>query len=143
MSKAAAPTGSSAARRAASRSAKSAANGESSDKRKVPRVKILARVAHDGAKKPLEVENASATGMLLKGAAKDHPTLIAGAEIELSVDSSDHAAGAAGAVKIKARLVRVTYGEHTHFGLEITKITDEARRHYYELLALAHLRAGK
>lgn len=109
---------------------------EATDKRRVPRVVLLARVAHEKGK-PLEVENASAHGLLLRGAAKEHPTLTAGSEIDLALEPSDHGSKP---VKFKARLVRVTYGEATRFGLEITSIADEAR--YYELLALAHLKAA-
>ena len=126
--------GASKARRAekqAAADAKSAA-----EKRRLPRVGILARVAH-GKGKPLEIDNASAHGLLLRGQAKDHPTLVAGADIELQLEPADHSGKP---VALTARLVRVQYGERTEFGLEIVKMTDEARRAYYELLALAHLR---
>ncbi len=135
MSRTQTRVGSSKARRAEKRA--SDAEQQAAEKRKMPRVSILARVAH-GKGKPLEIENASAHGMLLRGQAKDHPTLVAGADIELSLEPSDHSGKP---VALTARLVRVQYGERTEFGLEITKMTDDARRAYYELLALAHLRA--
>ena len=59
MSKPSTQVGSSAARRAARRNAAQTEKGDDSDKRKLPRVKIIARVAHEHAKHPLEVENAS------------------------------------------------------------------------------------
>lgn len=128
--------GSSKARRAEQQAAEAAQLA--ADKRRMPRVSILARVAHGKKGKPLEIENASAHGMLLRGQAKDHPTLLAGADIELELQPADHSGKP---VALTARLVRVQYGERTEFGLEITKMTEEARRAYYELLALAHLRA--
>ena len=135
MSRTQTRVGSSKARRAENRTTETEPQG--ADKRRMPRVSILARVVH-GKGKPLEVENASAQGMLLRGQAKDHPTLVAGADIELQLEPSDHSGKP---VSLAARLVRVQYGERTEFGLEITKMTDDARRSYYEMLAAAHLRA--
>ncbi len=136
MSRTQTRVGSSKARRAEKRT--SEAEPSAADKRRMPRVSILARVAH-GKGKPLEVDNASADGMLLSGQAKEHPTLVAGADIELQLEPSDHSGKP---VRLKARLVRVQYGERTEFGLEITNMADDARRAYYELLAAAHLRAS-
>jgi hypothetical protein len=98
-----------------------------SERRQFPRVDVMAQVQcrTGGEVMVLQARNVSAGGVFLEGAAKDHPQLVVGVEVDLVLFTAD---APETSIELVCKVVRHAKGDPATppgFGLSITRVTPD------------------